>query len=407
MQRVIITICALAISAACCQAAMTSPAAVACPMMQQAPTIDGVLGDGEWSDAGMPGPMVIDGGGRPSLDTEVWLGYDATALYIAARMQDPMPLAVQCAATERDGAVMADDSLVVILDPGNDGDSLIELAVNAMGVEYDAIDGNPEPTIAWNSETSVTEDGWVVEIAYLLGADGTPQMGDRWGLNLRRNAPRIGESMSMTGEAGSLGTVIYGRPALRCDIPQIDSPWYGRNTTTVGLRNLSGARQNVKINVRVTGPTRRAHYFGVTKATLEAGASQGVPVTWEVRRGGRCSVEFSVQVVEGTTALTALRTAKMPFELPALGQAFDAAVSEIARAYELYARVPKQNRPFDGATRLDMLLARWRYLDSEQQRRAALEPQDVFALMGRIRELTEDAVLMQREFRELLPQAAG
>jgi hypothetical protein len=237
-----------------------------------------------------------------------------------------------------------------------------------------------------------------VEIAWLFGADGAPATDTRWGFNVRRNSPRINERSSMTG--GGLGTLRFEVPGLRADVEPIETPWYGENTLPVRLTNLDAERQTVKVNVRVTGPTRRAHFFDVTKLTLEAGEVRDVPVAYRVLRGGRGEVELSVQSIRGTTAVTALRTADMLFELPPLGARLDSALTDITDAYEVYVRIPIDQRPFDGASQLDMLLARWRYLDSQQQRRAGLTPDVVMALVNRAQALAEDAVLLRQRFAD-------
>jgi hypothetical protein len=123
---------------------------------------------------------------------------------------------------------------------------------------------------------------------------------------------------------------------------------------------------------------------------------------YQVQRGGRCEVELSVQVVRGATAVTALRTAEMPFELPPLGEQLDLAVTHIADAYETYVADADEARAIDAPSQLEMLLARWRYLDSQQQRRAALTPDVMMALVNRAQALAEDAVLIEKEFHGLL-----
>jgi hypothetical protein len=400
MRRVLIVIGVLAIATTGVYAALQSPAAVTSPRLQTAPTIDGQLGSSEWAGAAAVGPFVLEGGGMPSLVTEAYIGFDADALYIGAHLRDPLPTQVPCGATERDGAVEADPSLAVLLDPRNDDTEVIKLAVNTAGVELDSVDGVLAPTIAWRSAVKVGDAGWMVEIAYLFGAGGAPQEAAKWGINLRRNTPRISERSSMTG--GGLGTVRFGGPALRADVEPIDRPWFGENTLPIRLTNLSADQQTVKVNVRVTGRTRRAHFFDVTKLTLSGGEVRDVPIKYQVIRGGRGEVEFSVQSIQGDVAITALRTADMLFELPPLGRQLDDALSEIANAYETYVRVPEANRPFDGASQLDMLLARWRYLDSQQQRRGSLTPDVMMALVNRAQALAEDAVLLANDFQGLI-----
>ncbi|MGI5819980.1 MAG: hypothetical protein ACOX9R_17995 [Armatimonadota bacterium] len=400
MRRVLIVIGVMAIAAAGASAALQSTAAATCPRLQTAPTIDGRIGAAEWAGAAAVAPFVLQGGGMPSLVTEAYLGYDDDALYIAARLRDPAPAQMQCVVTERDGAVQADPSFTVMLDPGNDGVGVITLAVNSVGVELDAIDGDSTQTLNWRSATNLDEHGWTVEIAYPFGPGGAPAVATRWGLNVLRHAPRVRERSSMTG--AGLGTLGFGRPELRADVEPIDNPWFGQNTLPVRLANLSAAPQTVKVNVRVSGDTRRAHFFDVTKLTLGGGEVRDLAVSYQVLRGGRGDVELSVQAIEGDVAFTALRTADMSFELPPLGRLLDAALSDIARAYQTYVRIPLDARPFDGASQLDMLLARWRYLDSQQQRQDSLTPDVMMALVNRAQALAEDAVLIEKEFHGLL-----
>jgi len=396
MRRVLLVVGVLVAATAISYGALSSPAAVSCPRLTTAPTIDGTLGTNEWAGAGAAGPFVLRDGGMPALVTQAWVGYDARALYLGARLADPMPLGVQCAATLRDGAVMADDSLAVVLDPKNDGVGIIELAVNAAGVEYDAVDGDASKSATWQSAIKVGEDGWTVEIAWEFGAAGAPSTAESWGLNLRRNAPRAAERSSMAGEMPR-ATMLVGGPALRCELQPIDGPWYGENGIPARLINLSNTQQTVKVNTRVTAPTRRGHFFEVTKLTLAAGEARDLNVRYLVQRGGRGGVEVSVQAIEGTEAVTALRTATMGFELPALGEELDEALGRIADAYVAYSMLAEDARPFDGASRLDMLLARWRYLDSQQQRKASSAPDVIMALVTRARTLADDATLLAAE----------
>ncbi len=400
MRRVLLVLSILAVTTGISHAAPGGPVTVSCPRLPQAPAIDGVPGGDEWSKAAAVGPFVLDNGGVPSLATEAYVGFDDEALYLAVRLHDPAPAELRCAATERDGAVQADDSLIVILDPGQDGTDIIQLAVNAAGTEYDAVDGDAAASVNWQSAVSRDDTGWMVEIAYRFGDAGAPQPGTRWGLDIRRNSPRIAERCSMTG-ASSPGTLIYAGPPLRCEVAPVRAPWYGDNTAKVTLTNLSNAEQVVKVNVRVTGPTRRAHFFEVTKLTLAAGQKREVPVRYLVQRGGRCAVELTIQSIAGAEAQVALRTAPMVFELPALGALLDDAVARIAAAYKAYVLLPEQQRPFDGASRLDMLLARWRYLDSQQQRKASLSADVVMALYARARALADDALRLEAEFQAI------
>ena len=201
---------------------------------------------------------------------------------------------------------------------------------------------------------------------------------------------------------GGLGTMVFGRPLLRAEVELPNNPRFGANTLPVRFTNLGTSQQTVKVNVRVSGHGRRAHWFETTKLTLTPGEARDVPVSYQVQRGGRCEMELSVQVVEGADALTATRTAGMRFELPPLGEELDEALSYITDAYQTYVRIPAEARPFDGGAQLDMLLARWRYLDSQHQQRASLTPDTVMALLNRAQSLSEDAVLLEKQYAGLV-----
>ncbi len=403
MRLVLSVIVALAVAATGACAAPTGLPMVTFPALQSPPTIDGMMDEAVWGSATTIPPPLLASGGRPSLDTTVRVGFNARALYIGARMQTSGGPDHGAAATVRDGAVKADESLAVILDPNNDGTGVMELAVNAAGTEYDAVDAATAPTIAWESATRATADAWVVEIAYYFGDDGAPRPGDIWGFDVRRNMPRIHQHSSMSGRQTSAGA-RFGWPQLAVEVDTIGSPWYGENTIGARLRNLSDDAQTIKVNARVSGPTRRAHFFDVSKFVLAAGQTRELDIDYMVHRGGRCSLELSFQVIKGDRAVTALRTAEVYFELPALGAALDEALRQISAAYRTWVLLPPKNRPFGDASKLDMLLARWRYLDSRQQSKPSLTADVVMALMNRARTLAQDAVLLRRDLADAAPE---
>ena len=381
-----------------------SPPTVTCPRMATPPAIDGKIGTNEWADAAALSPFVLLGGkGMPSLTTEAFVAYDDKALYVGAKLFDPTPGEIRCATTERDGPVYRDDCLEVLLDPDNQGEHYIHLAVNAAGAVFDAVDEAAGQDLDWVAKTSKWQSGWSVEMAFDFGEGTYPAQGRIWGLTVCRNAPRIAERSSWCAlsascaEPADFGSMTFAGPPLRCELGPVEEPWFGDNYADLTVTNLSDANQTVKVNVRVTGPTRRAHYFGVEKLELKAGEKRGVKMGFKVFRGGPGDVRVSAQVIEGEKALAAFRSAPMPFELPVFGALLDEALSHIAACYQTYVLLRPEDRPLGSEVQLDGLFARWRYLDGEYQRRADLSVDMIDALGNRAKALKEDAATVSAQ----------
>ncbi len=379
--------------------ALAAPATVTCPKLSAAPTIDGSLGEQEWAQAAALGPMtLVKGKGMPSLTTEIFIGYTQEGIYIGARLFDPAPMQIHCYATERDGAVPADDSFHLLLDSSAAGTDFLHMAVSAAGVMYDAANGDVSANFKWDAASALTGSGWSVEmIARFEGA--SPADGDVWKMSCFRNSPRVGERSAWTQSADTFpvpaefGDLIFGGPAARCTVAPVDTAWFGDNEATVTVDNRSDAPMVCKINARVGGLTRRAYSFGMTKLTVPAGSRSRATLPFRVYRGGEGFVQISVQVIQGTKASTLLRTAPMTYILPALGAALDDALEGIAGAWQTWATMPADARPADSEHELQSLLARWRYLDTQHGQRSELTANHLEALViraGALREDTED-----------------
>jgi hypothetical protein len=171
--------------------------------LDKAPVIDGKLDDEAWKSATVfkdfvqwrPVDLVA-----PSKPTEALIGYDPKFLYIAFRAFDE-PGKVRSTIAKRD-AVFDDDWVGVFLDTFNDGRRSYELIFNPLGVQADAIftEGVSEDfsvDIVMESKGSITDDGFVVEIAipfkslrYSAGKDKL------WGLHLLRTIKRFNNEQS-------------------------------------------------------------------------------------------------------------------------------------------------------------------------------------------------------------------
>ena len=148
----------------------TAPVRV--PYFDQAPIIDGKLNDAVWTRAvklkdfyqTSPGDNIA-----PSQPTEVLLGYDSKALYVAFHCYDD-PSKVRVNIAKRDD-IFNDDYVGILLDTFNDHRKAYELDFNPLGVQQDGIWQDPifnedfNPDFVMQSKGTLTGDGYVVEIA--------------------------------------------------------------------------------------------------------------------------------------------------------------------------------------------------------------------------------------------------
>lgn len=135
------------------------------------PTIDGVLSPGEWDSAshvqGFVDPVT---GKQPQDQSEVWIGYDADAIYIAFSCHDAKPGAIVAREIVPGSWFNGEDNVFIRINPyGNrlwDGQSRFTL--NAINTQSDDIAGGrsakKEWRGDWQSATKKTADGWVAEI---------------------------------------------------------------------------------------------------------------------------------------------------------------------------------------------------------------------------------------------------
>lgn len=144
------------------------------PKLAKAPVLDGVLAADEW--AGAPvltgfrnvGDKRTVGKGAPAtaqFQTEVRLGYDDQALYVAYRLTEEDVAQVTAVYDKRDAAIWNDDSADFgILPPGTDGALFNHYIVNANDAIFDARDG-----AEWNGGVTVKTGidkqagAWVIE----------------------------------------------------------------------------------------------------------------------------------------------------------------------------------------------------------------------------------------------------
>ncbi|HEX7185516.1 MAG TPA: DUF5916 domain-containing protein [Thermoanaerobaculia bacterium] len=164
--------------------------------------VDGVLEEGEWSQALKVdvGNEIDPGQNVPApVTTIAYLVYDDDRLYAAFTAHDPDPSAIRATISDRD-TPFREDFVGLILDTFNDGRRGYELFVNPLGVQMDlamdetAADEKEDPNwdAIWSSAGKIGEDGYVVEMAIPFSSLRFQRSeGDQtWGVAAFRSYPR-------------------------------------------------------------------------------------------------------------------------------------------------------------------------------------------------------------------------
>jgi hypothetical protein len=166
-----------------------------------APKIDGSLDDAAWSEATATTlnlTFLPEFGKVPSRKTEVKVVYDDDAIYVGATMYDAEPGTINRQLAERDGYSNA-DHFAVGFDTYNDDLNGYRFTVSAAGVQSDqriSLNSNGDMSwdAVWQSDVSITEDGWVCEMKIPYSAIRFPTTDKQdWGLQLIRSVNSTGE----------------------------------------------------------------------------------------------------------------------------------------------------------------------------------------------------------------------
>lgn len=162
-------------------------------------TIDGKLNESIWNSATVATDflMLEPDNGRPissEKKTDVRILYNNDAIYVAALLYDDDPKKILKEMTQRDNFGTA-DHFGIFINGFNDGQQDFRFFVSASGVQMDclATEGNEDYSwdAIWDSEVSITEFGWVVEMkipyAALRFSNAEKQT---WGVNFYREIKR-------------------------------------------------------------------------------------------------------------------------------------------------------------------------------------------------------------------------
>ena len=167
---------------------------------REAIRVDGRLDEAVWQGA----PVATDfiqsepREGDPSTEeTEVWVAYDDTHLYVAAYLHDSADPTVTD--IRKDFSESSQDGFQIIVDPFRDRRNGYVFMTNPEGARGDQQVANEGREIntswdaVWRVETQRVADGWTLEMEIPFRALRFDPENDRWGINFARRLRRNNE----------------------------------------------------------------------------------------------------------------------------------------------------------------------------------------------------------------------
>ncbi len=175
-------------------------------------------------------------------DTEVWLGYTKTALYLVFICHDRHPEEIRSHLARREN-ILNDDNVTVILDTFHDHRLGVLFKVNAAGVQADAawddvIGSDYSYDQVWDSDGQVTREGWMALMAIPFRSLRFRPDGSDWGVVFQRSLPRNSETDFWPRVAAN----AYG--------------YLSQEATLSGIEGVSGSH-NLQIDPYVLGQNER------------------------------------------------------------------------------------------------------------------------------------------------------
>ncbi len=141
-------------------------------LMAHPPTINGVLDADEWNEAEHSSGFIDQSAQAPAKDlTEVWIGYDAKNIYVAAYLHDAHPEQLIARSNQPGAQMEGEDTFQFSVDPLNrrqqQGSS--RFIVNPKGTQTERLAGGRASKQEWRGDwkaaAKVVKDGWIVEMA--------------------------------------------------------------------------------------------------------------------------------------------------------------------------------------------------------------------------------------------------
>jgi len=285
-----------------CACVQCAPVPITATKLDQAPTLDGKLLEACWQD---PAPIreLVALGKAPTADskTEAWVAHDAGNLYVAIKAYEPDMGKLKATVRDRDGNVLADDSISICLDPALDRFHVMEFAANVLGTKLDRRGDAAGISAQWNGVWSVATaraaDHWSMEVAIPFATlDVSADVGDTWGLNVGR----VRGSNQERSSWAQTGTVFadpraFGEMTLKADLKPymvnvMVADWgdavEGTNTVKCRVINGSDAARAISLQLKVDPPDERPRVITSDLGALAPGSTTQAAITYQAFESG-------------------------------------------------------------------------------------------------------------------------
>ncbi len=300
-------------------------------LIEHAPVIDGRDDDACWGGAVEVADFLLMGSHRPAQEaTRLKVVYDEEALYLFARCEESLLITasqrqheIKAAAKERDGKVIEDDSLTLILGEAG-SDKIYEFSINTLGILADARSSASSVwetrDLGWNAsvKTAVVldEGAWNVEMAIPwkeLGVEA-PKKGSEWKVVVARAARARGEVSSWNPSSPrgihqpeQFGRLILGEEAIGVrGLERFDLLAPGKNELRWAVNVSKGRPLQLEVQTRMT-PQDPAHPPVSSEATFKVTSPSEV-VRYSFEAGNVGYTYFSWSIRDAATRETIYRS---------------------------------------------------------------------------------------------------
>jgi hypothetical protein len=225
-----------------------------------------------------------DEGAPATEQTLVWLTFDDTYLYVAARCLDSQPDRIIANDMRRDGRnVSQNDNFSIILDTFHDRRNGYEFLMNSIGGAWDTQitderDVNRDWNVPWIPRSRRDSEGWTLEMAIpfrsLRYRGSGPQT---WGVNIRRNVRWKNELSYLSPVPRQYGARGILRLSQAATLAGIEPPPAGLN---LDVKPYAVATANAD---RAIDPSFENEYDGDAGFDLKYGITQSLTADFTYR----------------------------------------------------------------------------------------------------------------------------
>jgi len=176
--------------------------------------------------------------GEPATEeTEAWIFFDESALYVATRCWDSHPERMVANEMRRDnGNIPQNENITIVLDTFYDRRNGLMFQVSALGglrdqeVGDEGLNNNVDWNTVWNAKASMFEQGWTLEMALPFKSLRFKQAGPQvWSVNMRRTVAWKNERTFLAPIAASYGPRGVGRFSEAATLVGVEIPGSSRN----------------------------------------------------------------------------------------------------------------------------------------------------------------------------------